>query len=151
MLQSKIFCCEKAPKERRGSMRMPIERDVSYRDVSDKVCGLRACAGSGKTVNISSGGVLFTTQSPLVVGAEVELAISWPALLNNVTPLKLVVSGTLTRSDRTQAAMHIEKYEFKTCRFKNRITKPDHIWSVEEIIGVLEEREPKSTRPARAV
>jgi hypothetical protein len=26
----------------------------------------------------------------------------------------------------------------------------DHIWSVEEIIGLLEEREPKSTRPARA-
>ncbi len=27
----------------------------------------------------------------------------------------------------------------------------DHVWSVEEIIGLLEEREPKSTRPARAV
>src|SRR2546422_715857 len=66
VLQSKISCCEKAPKERRGSMRMPIERDVSY-----KVRGLTA--GSGKTVNISSGGVLFTTESPLLEGAEVEL------------------------------------------------------------------------------
>jgi hypothetical protein len=26
----------------------------------------------------------------------------------------------------------------------------DHVWSVEEIIGLLEEREPISTRPARA-
>ncbi len=25
----------------------------------------------------------------------------------------------------------------------------DHVWSVEEIIALLEEREPKSTRPAR--
>ena len=83
-----------------------------------------AWAGSGRTVNISSGGVLFTTESPLLEGAEVELAISWPALLNNVTPIKLVVTGALTRSDRTQAAMHIEKYEFKTCCFKNGITKP---------------------------
>ena len=119
MLQSKIFWCEKTPKERRGSMRMPIERDISY-----KVRGLMAWAGSGKTVNISRGGVLFTTQSHLLVGAEVELAISWPALLNNVTPIKLIVKGRLTRSDRTQAAMRIERYEFKTCGFKNLITKP---------------------------
>ena len=119
MQQSKIFCCENPPEERRGTMRMPIERDVSY-----KVLGLSASAGSGRTVNISSGGVLFTTESPLLEGAEVELAISWPALLNNVTPIKLVVTGALTRSDRTQAAMHIEKYEFKTCCFKNGITKP---------------------------
>jgi len=26
----------------------------------------------------------------------------------------------------------------------------DHIWSVEEIIGLLEKSEPKATRPARA-
>jgi hypothetical protein len=26
----------------------------------------------------------------------------------------------------------------------------DHVWSVEEIIGILEASEPKSTRPARA-
>ena len=31
MLQSKIFWSEKTPKERRGSMRMPIDRDISYK------------------------------------------------------------------------------------------------------------------------
>ena len=47
---------------------MPIQRDVRY-----TVLGLRAWAGSGRTINISSGGVLFTTQSRLREGAEVEL------------------------------------------------------------------------------
>ena len=112
-VQNRMFCCEDADKERRGSKRMPIERDVRY-----TVLGVKAAAGSGRTVNISSGGVLFTTQSQLTEGAEVELAISWPALLNNLIPLKLVVTGRLTRSDGAQAAMHIEKYEFKTRGFK---------------------------------
>ena len=76
-----MFCCDETDKERRGSKRMPIERDVRY-----TVPGL--AARSGRTVNISSGGVLFTTQSHLREGDEVELAISWPVLLNNLTPIK---------------------------------------------------------------
>ncbi len=78
---------EKASKDRRRSTRMPIERAVSY-----KVRGLRSWTGSRRTVNISSSGVLFTTESPLCVGAVIELTISWPVRLNNVTPLKLVVT-----------------------------------------------------------
>jgi hypothetical protein len=42
------------------------------------------------------------------------LAVSWPALLDNVLPLKLIARGRLVRADGTQAAMTIEKYEFKT-------------------------------------
>ena len=111
--QNRILFCEEAPHyDRRDSIRMPIERDVRY-----TVLGIRAWAGLGKTVNISSGGVLFTTQSPLREGAEVELAISWPALLNNRIPIKLVVSGHLIRSDGALAAMYIAKYEFKTRGF----------------------------------
>ena len=105
-----MFCCDETDKERRGSKRMPIERDVRY-----SMLGLGA--GSGRTVNISSGGVLFTTQSRLREGAEVELAISWPALLNNRIPIKLVVTGRLTRANGPHAAMHIERYEFKTRGF----------------------------------
>lgn len=70
--------------------------------------------GSGKTVNISSGGVLFTTETPLPEGERVELAVSWPAQLNDQLPLKLVAMGRLVRSEETQAAISIERYEFKT-------------------------------------
>ena len=111
--QNRILFCEEAPHyDRRDSIRMPIERDVRY-----TVLGIRAWAGLGKTVNISSGGVLFTTESRLRAGAEIELAISWPALLNNRIPIKLVVTGRLTRANGPHAAMHIERYEFKTRGF----------------------------------
>jgi len=71
--------------------------------------------GSGKTLNMSGRGVLFTTESALVEGELVELAVSWPALLNGVLPLKLVAQGRLVRIEEKRAAIVIEKYEFKTC------------------------------------
>ena len=72
--------------------------------------------GSGTTLNMSGKGVLFTTESSLIKGEQVELAVSWPALLNGVVPLKLVVQGCLVRIEEKQAAIAIERYEFKTCR-----------------------------------
>jgi hypothetical protein len=90
---------------------LPIERDIRY-----KVLGGRKRVkqvGTGKTVNISSGGVLFTTETPLTEGERVELAVSWPAQLDDQVPLKLVAMGRLVRTDETKAAMAIERYEFK--------------------------------------
>jgi hypothetical protein len=63
---------------------------------------------------MSSGGVLFTTETALPEGERVELAVSWPAQLNDTLPLKLVAMGRLVRTDETQAAIAIERYEFKT-------------------------------------
>ncbi|MGH9659599.1 MAG: PilZ domain-containing protein [Bryobacteraceae bacterium] len=97
--------------DRRSSHRMPIERDVRYRVLAGK--GV-AQAGTGKTLNMSSGGVLFTTQEPLPHGERVELSVSWPAQLNQTLPLKLVAMGRLVRCEEGQAAIAIERYEFKT-------------------------------------
>src|SRR5215510_1966625 len=98
--------------DRRSSNRMPIERDVRYKVLGGKKAV--KTVGSGKTLNMSSGGVLFTTESALPEGERVELAVSWPAQLNDALPLKLVAMGRLVRTDETQAAISIEKYEFKT-------------------------------------
>jgi hypothetical protein len=98
--------------DRRVSNRLPIERDVSY-----KVLGSRQTirhSGLGKTLNMSSRGVLFTTESGLPAGAHVELAISWPAKLHDAIRLKLVAKGVLVRSDENQAAISIHSYEFRT-------------------------------------
>src|ERR1700716_1218709 len=100
------------PDERRSCDRFPIERDVRY-----KIFGTHKNViqiGLGKSLNISSSGVLFTTESILREGQRVELAVSWPVLLNDVLPLKLVASGRLVRSQGKRAAMSIDKYEFKT-------------------------------------
>lgn len=100
------------PDERRACDRFPIEREIRY-----KVFGTRRKViqfGLGRSLNISSSGVLFTTESILREGQRIELAVSWPVLLNDMPPLKLIASGILVRSESTQAAMSIEKYEFRT-------------------------------------
>jgi hypothetical protein len=98
--------------DRRSSNRMPITREVRYRVLGGKQRVKQA--GCGKTLNMSSRGVLFTTESTLTAGEQIELAVSWPALLNGVLPLKLVAQGRLVRIEEKQAAIAIDKYEFKT-------------------------------------
>jgi hypothetical protein len=71
-------------------------------------------AGDGKTINISSSGVLFTTQQMLLPGRRLELSISWPAQLNNKCALKLVARGRVVRFEEGRAAVEIQQYEFRT-------------------------------------
>jgi PilZ domain-containing protein len=97
--------------ERRRSDRFAIEREVRYRALN-KRGGEEA--GDGRTVNMSSSGVLFTSGRMLRPGCRVELAISWPALLNNKCALKLVARGRIVRFDNGVAAMEIQQYEFRT-------------------------------------
>jgi PilZ domain len=70
--------------------------------------------GSGRTVDISSGGILFEANRPLPVGRNVELSINWPALLRNVTPLQLIAYGRIVRSEGHRTAMQMSQHEFKT-------------------------------------
>src|SRR5260370_15538503 len=98
--------------DRRATNRMPIERDVRYKVLGGKKTVKQV--GLGKTLNMSSGGVLFTTETPLPEGERVELAVSWPAQLNDTLPLKLVAMGRLVRAGDSQAAICVERYEFKT-------------------------------------
>jgi len=70
--------------------------------------------GIGRTLNISSSGVWFTTECALNVGALVELSMNWPARLNDVCPIKLMIYGRIVRSDSNVSALTIERYEFRT-------------------------------------
>lgn len=97
--------------DRRHSDRFPIEREVRYR-VLNKRGGDEA--GDGKTINISSSGVLFTSDHILLPGKRLELSISWPAQLNNRCALKLVARGRVTRFEPGCAAIEIQQYEFRT-------------------------------------
>src|ERR1022692_4646347 len=63
--------------DRRSSNRMPIVREVRYKVLSGKQMVKRV--GSGKTLNMSSRAMLFTTESTLAEGELVEVAVSWPA------------------------------------------------------------------------
>src|ERR1700704_1727899 len=87
----------------RASRRLPINRSVRYTILGEKK-KLRQ-VGLGKTLNMSAGGVLFTTESPLPEGKRIELVVSWLARFNDALPVKLVLTGRLVRSGTAQAAM----------------------------------------------
>jgi hypothetical protein len=71
-------------------------------------------SGAGKTLNIGSGGVLFTTEEKLPIGRQVEISMNWPARLGGTCPLKFVASGRVVRAEQSMAAVRIERYEFRT-------------------------------------
>lgn len=100
-----------APSERRRSSRFPIEREVRYKTLNQRA---EILAGNGKTLNISSSGVLFTSDHELPVGTRLELSISWPAQLNEKCFLNLVARGRVTRHNKGSLALQIQQYEFRT-------------------------------------
>ena len=98
-------------RERRMKRRFLIGQEVRYK----MLYGQRiAETGCGKTLNISSAGVWFTTDATLTAGMPVELSINWPVLLNDSCPMKLMIYGCVIRSSEKGAAVAIERYEFRT-------------------------------------
>ena len=106
--------------ERRRSSRFPIERELRYKTLNQRT---EALAGNGRTLNISSSGVLFTSDHDLPVGTRLEVSISWPAQLSEKCLLNLVARGRVTRHLQGQLALQIQQYEFRT-QSSERNTKP---------------------------
>jgi c-di-GMP-binding flagellar brake protein YcgR len=98
-------------RERRTKRRFTIDQEVKYK----MLYGQRiAETGVGRTMNISSGGVWFSTENMLTSGMPVELSMNWPVLLNDSCPMKLMIYGCVVRSNEKGAAVAIERYEFRT-------------------------------------
>jgi hypothetical protein len=102
---------ERDRNDRRGADRFPIEREVRYKILNRKSVDE---VGSGKTINMSSNGVLFSTEQHLLPGKRLEISISWPAQLDSKVSLKLVARGRVVRSEEGRAAIEIHQYEFRT-------------------------------------
>ena len=71
-------------------------------------------SGTGTTVDLSSGGVLFEAGRQLPVGLNIELSIAWPALLHDIAPMQLVVSGRIVRTHGSRTAIVMVQHEFRT-------------------------------------
>ena len=97
--------------DRRHTDRFPIERSVRYTVLNKRAVDE---SGEGKTINISSSGVLFTSQHRLLPGLRVELSISWPAQLNDKCGLQLMARGRVIWNDEGRVAIEIQQYEFRT-------------------------------------
>jgi len=97
--------------DRRTSDRFPMEREIRFKMLSKR---LGDEAGAGITVNMSSGGIYFQSDKPLIPGKRLEMAISWPAQLDNRCALKLIARGKVVRYEAGCAAVEILQYEFRT-------------------------------------
>jgi hypothetical protein len=109
--------------DQRANGRYPIALEVQYKVLSGNRVDRVGC---GRTLNISSGGVLLETDQLLPPTGCVELAIQWPFLLREVCGLKLVMRGRIVRRDyQTKAtAVRAEFHEFRTAGVRHS-TKSD--------------------------
>ena len=60
----------------------------------------------------------------LVIGAFVEISISWPVLLDQNCPMRLIVFGRVVRSEGTMVGCTIDKYEFRTQARRLQVATP---------------------------
>jgi hypothetical protein len=107
--------------ERRDSIRFALTLEVKY-----TVSGVRGSekAGTGRTVDLSSSGLNFITDRPLLNGQELTVSIDWPVLLGGATKLQLFLSGVVVRTNGTTAALRIERHEFRTRRLALKAVPP---------------------------
>src|SRR4030081_2530254 len=70
--------------------------------------------GTGTSLDLSSGGVLFDAGRSLPEGLNVEISLTWPVLLHNVAPMQLVVSGRIKRTSGRLIAVQTVQHEFRT-------------------------------------
>ena len=101
--------------DRRDRMRFPIVADLWYRQLRSG-----GQAGDGRTINISSSGLLFASDHSLKAGQRLEISISWPVKLNNDCGLRLVGHARVLRSDANGVAVVFDRHEFRTCRSDTR-------------------------------
>jgi hypothetical protein len=97
--------------DRRDDRRYPINLELRYKTLERQRARLQ---GSGRTVNMSSGGVLFGGDQDLPPGTFVELSIHWPVLLHNTCPLTLRIEGRVVRCDDRTIAVATTRYQFLT-------------------------------------
>jgi len=102
---------DKREDERRSKFRFTIQRELRYKMLDE---GAMSASGIGQTIDIASAGVAFVAEHPLKLGAFVELSISWPVLLDDTCPMRLIIFGRVLRSAGKKSVSTIDKYEFRT-------------------------------------
>lgn len=102
---------EQSTSERREAKRFPIERELRYRVL---LYDGREKEGTGTSVNISSGGILFATDDHLEPGSRVEVTVSWPVLSDTRLPLELVGLGRVVRSERGRVAIGFQRQQLRS-------------------------------------
>jgi hypothetical protein len=107
--------------DRRRKSRYPLQLNVRYQTMGTAV----RVTAAGQTVNLSSGGVLISSSSPVREGTRVKAVFEWPSLLNGNIPLQLVTVGTVVRRQGSRLAIAFEGYQFRTAGRATVATMPE--------------------------
>lgn len=104
--------------ERRGKARYPVQLAAWY-----CVLGAPRLSGVGRTVNISSSGMLLACQDCLQPGKGIEVAVEWPYLLDFAVPLQLVTKGHIVRCHGSMFGIAFTGYQFRTMKRRREAPK----------------------------
>jgi hypothetical protein len=110
-LATKVRFSEPYHVDQRLDRRYPITLEIEYKLLRK---GRVERLGLGRTLNVSRGGVLFEANDSLPAGSSIEILMQWPFLLEGVCPLKLVIHGSVVRSDSKRIAVRTKHHEFRT-------------------------------------
>jgi len=97
--------------ERRNKTRFLMNRELRYKVLENDTI---VESGKGITLDLGSGGAAFLIEQQLHAGSFIELSISWPVLLGDSCPMRLIVFGRVLRSSGHKSACTVDKYEFRT-------------------------------------
>jgi PilZ domain len=90
-------------KNQRFELRLPFEI----------IRGEARLKAAGETKNVSSSGVLFTSESPVEVGEPIEYLITFPKPPGSKSEVRLRCVGKVLRNDiEATFAATLERYEF---------------------------------------
>jgi len=93
---------------KRYALELPLRFQFSTR-------GSAIQGGHGITSDLSSCGVRFLADGELPpVGADIELAIDWPYLLQGVCPLEILVRGKVLQSTPRGVIVAVRSKAFRT-------------------------------------
>ena len=70
--------------------------------------------GTGRTIDLSSSGLRFNADRPLVVGQRIAVCVDWPVLLHGSVKMQLAMSGTVVRTNGMEVAIQIYEHDFRT-------------------------------------
>jgi hypothetical protein len=107
------FAIENVEQERRSKNRYPVKLNVRYRTIASG----SALVGIGRTLNVSSGGFLIASEQEFVhQGSRLRVHLDWPTRLHGTTPLQLIAVCQVVRSQKSEFAVRMERYQFRTRR-----------------------------------
>ena len=99
--------------DRRASKRYPLALEVRY---TRSHCRGLPETGSGPIIDLTSSGLRFTTERPLLPGLRLDVSIDWPVLLDGGVQLQLIATGVVVWTNGTETALRIDRHEFRTAR-----------------------------------